>query len=87
MFAHEVGHNLNALHDEDTKNCNKADHKYIMGSAKKGSTFSECSIQAIHQEIDNLRVDEESRNVKCLKNLPFKKNSYDDLIISETRDG
>ena len=90
MFAHEVGHNLNALHDEKTKKCNKADKKHIMAEeGGKKSPFSKCSIQAIHLEIDKLRVKEELKDSlhKCLKNLPFKENSYDDLVISETRDG
>ena len=27
MFAHETGHNLNSIHDEDTKNCNKSEYR------------------------------------------------------------
>ena len=57
------------------------------GANENSKTFSHCSIQAIHEEIDKLRVDEKLKEVKCLKNLPFKENSYDDLVISETRDG
>ena len=81
MFAHEIGHNLNALHDETDG------PKYIMSGGGANTSFSESSIHAIQQEIDKLRVDEKARNVKCLKNISFQKNTYDDLILSETKNG
>ena len=90
MLAHEVGHNLNSMHDEDTKNCNKSGYIMSIWGAKENSKrFSQCSVKAFYQEIDRLRSDELSKNVRrrCLKNLPFKENDYDDLVISETRKG
>ena len=89
MFAHEIGHNLNALHDETVQKCSTGPKgpKYIMSEWGAKTSFSECSIHAIHQEIDKLRIDEKTRNVKCLKNIPFQKNAYNDLIISKTKDG
>ena len=61
----------------------------IWGANENSKTFSHCSIQAIHEEIVKLRVDEASKpkRWKCLKNVSFMENNYDDLIISETRDG
>ena len=56
-FAHEVGHNLGAEHDEDA-GCKPG---YIM--SKSGSTkeshhdqqFSTCSIGAIHEQLKKVR--------------------------------
>ena len=56
-FAHEVGHNLGAEHDEDA-GCKPG---YIM--SKSGSTkeshhdqqFSTCSIDAIHEQLKKVR--------------------------------
>lgn len=56
-FAHEVGHNMGAEHDEDV-NCSSG---YIMsssGSTKISHTdqeFSQCSIEAIHKCIDEVK--------------------------------
>ena len=56
-FAHEVGHNLGAEHDEDA-GCSSG---YIMsesGSTKishRDQEFSTCSFEAIHKTLDDVR--------------------------------
>ena len=63
-FSHEVGHNMGAKHDENTKKCQK-DSNFLM-SAYGGTqmTFSHCSIRAIHKVLDKIR---EKKN--CLENI------------------
>ena len=86
-FAHEIGHNLNAKHDENTIYC-KNGPKYIMsmsGATEDSKSFSQCSIQAIQERIVELRAEDKIKYIKCLKNLT--ETSYDDLVVSETKDG
>lgn len=81
-FAHEVGHNMGAEHDEDV-NCGSG---YIMsssGSTKLSHTdqeFSQCSIEAIHKCIDDVK----SRRYKnCFKHKIQKTNDEDFSICGD----
>ena len=69
-FAHEVGHNLGAEHDEDA-GCSSG---YIMsesGSTKlshRDQEFSTCSVEAIHKTLDDvLRIYGSRSRLRCFR--------------------
>ena len=81
-FAHEVGHNMGAQHDEDA-GCTSG---YIMsesGSTKSShmdQEFSSCSIKAIHDQIDTVKS---KRLRNCFKHKVEKDNDQDFSICGD----
>ena len=85
-FAHEIGHNLGAEHDEDA-GCRSG---YVMsagGSSKKShmdQEFSNCSIQAIHKQLNfimNRALIRPRRD--CFKNILQKEDDQDFSICGD----
>ena len=82
-FAHEVGHNLGAEHDEDA-GCSSG---YIMsesGSTKishRDQEFSSCSFEAIHKTLDDVRRIYGRVRSKCFQH---RFQTIDDAEFSST---
>ena len=76
-FAHEVGHNMGAEHDEDA-GCSSGFIMSKSGSTKVTHTeqrFSNCSINAIHTKISSTKTDKRPGN--CFRNLKEDPNDED----------
>ena len=83
-FAHEVGHNMGAQHDEKV-GCGS---NYIMSEyGSKQNVFSSCSIRDIHSEIDTVEYEDKKKVDKCLENLPMKSNDENFSICEQTSNG
>jgi hypothetical protein len=81
-FAHEVGHNMGAEHDEDG-GCESGFIMSASGSTKKShmdQEFSPCSIQAIHGRIDHVRL---FRFKNCFKNRPERDQDQDFSVCGD----
>ena len=83
-FAHEIGHNMGAEHDEDA-GCTSAFIMSESGSSKRShfdQEFSPCSITAIHDQIDHIKT---FRHRNCFKNRLEKSHDEDFSVCGDLK--
>ena len=84
-FAHEVGHNMGAEHDEDA-GCARGFIMSEAGSTKRShmdQEFSNCSITAIHKQIKSVKNHRQRRKKTCIKHRLQKSNDLDFSICGD----
>ena len=84
-FAHEVGHNMGAEHDEDA-GCSSGFIMSESGSPKRShmdQEFSNCSITAIHNQIKSVKNHRQRRKKTCFKHRFQKSNDLDFSICGD----
>lgn len=82
-FAHEVGHNFGAHHDEEyIEEQPECDGPFIMrgGASEETPQFSTCSLKAMKEKLDELKADEKTFN-KCFKAVDHPGQQEPDVAL------